>query len=45
MTWWTWRDVQGTVIERVEGRLIDLSASGCRLEAAAALEVGSIGVI
>ena len=45
MTWWTWRDVQGTVIDRVEGRLLDLSASGCRLETTSALEVGSMGVI
>jgi len=45
MNWWTWRDVHGAVIERVEGRLLDISASGCRLESASTLEVGSVGVI
>jgi hypothetical protein len=45
MSWWTWRDVHGTLIERVEGRLLDVSASGCRLESARTLEVGSVGVI
>ena len=45
MTWWTWRNVRGTVIERLEGQLLDVSASGCRLEAASMLEVGSVGVI
>ena len=45
MTWWTWRDVQGTVVERLEGRLLDVSASGCRMETDTSLEVGSVGVI
>jgi hypothetical protein len=45
MSWWTWRGVHGTVIERVEGRLIDLSASGCRIETSHGLDVGSVGVI
>ena len=45
MNWWTWRDMHGAVIERVEGRLLDISASGCRLESASTLEVGSVGVI
>ena len=45
MTWWLRRDVQGTVVERLEGRLIDISASGCRMETDTSLEVGSVGVI
>lgn len=45
MSWWTWRDAQGMVIERIEGRLLDVSASGCRLESTSTLEVGSVGVI
>jgi hypothetical protein len=45
MTWWTWRDVQGTVVERLEGRLLDVSASGCRVETDTSLAVGSVGVI
>jgi hypothetical protein len=45
MTWWTWRDVHGTVVERLEGRLLDVSASGCRVETDTSLEVGSVGVI
>jgi hypothetical protein len=45
VTWWTWRHPRATVIERLEGRLLDVSASGCRLEAASMLEVGSVGVI
>ena len=45
MTWWTWQDVQGTVVERLEGRLLDVSASGCRVETDTSLEVGSVGVI
>jgi hypothetical protein len=45
MTWWAWRDVQGTVVERLEGRLLDVSASGCRMETDTSLEVGSVGVI
>jgi hypothetical protein len=45
MNWWTWRDVHGSLIERLEGRLLDVSASGCRLETGRALEVGSVGVI
>jgi hypothetical protein len=45
MSWWTWRDVHGSLIERLEGRLLDVSVSGCRLETGRALEVGSVGVI
>lgn len=39
------RAVQRNAIERIEGRLLDLSAGGCRLEAASSLGVGRIGVI
>lgn len=39
------RTVRGTAIDRIEGRLLDLSAGGCRLEAASPLDVGRIGVV
>lgn len=45
MTWWTWDDVHGSLVERVEGQLLDIGAGGCRLETAVPLDVGSVGVV
>ena len=45
MSWWTWRDAHGTVIERIDGQLLDVSTSGCRLETTSPLPIGSVGVI
>lgn len=45
MTWWTWDDAHGSLVERVEGQLLDIGAGGCRLETAVPLDIGSVGVV
>lgn len=45
MSWWTWRDPRGALVERIHGHVLDLSASGCRVESVCSIAVGSIGVL
>jgi hypothetical protein len=45
MSWWTWRDLRGALVERIHGHVLDVSASGCRVESDCSIAVGSIGLL
>lgn len=45
MNWWTWRDLRAALVVRIEGHVLDLSVSGCRVESARSIAVGSTGIL
>lgn len=45
MTWWTWPDLRGAVLERISGELVDIGAGGCSLETSTPLSTGTFGFV
>ena len=45
MTWWTWPELRGAVLEQIPGRLVDIGAGGCSLETSTRLASGTFGFV
>ena len=45
MTWWTWPELRGAVLEQIPGQLVDIGAGGCSLETSTRLASGTFGFV
>ena len=45
MSWWTWPELRGAVLEQIPGRLVDIGAGGCSVEMASRLGAGTFGFV
>ena len=45
MTWWTWPELRGAVLEQIPGQLVDIGAGGCSLETSTRLSSGTFGFV
>ena len=45
MSWWTWPELRGAVLEQIPGRLVDIGAGGCSLETSTRLSSGTFGFV
>jgi len=45
VSWWTWPELRGAVLEQIPGRLVDIGAGGCSVETASRLGAGTFGFV
>jgi len=45
VTWWTWPELRGAVLEQIPGQLVDIGAGGCSLETSTRLSSGTFGFV
>jgi len=45
MAWWTWGRLTGALVHRVPVRVVNVSARGCLIQAAAPLLPGDVGLL
>jgi hypothetical protein len=45
VTWWTWADLRGAVLEEIAGEIVDIGAGGCSVETSSRLDTGTFGFV